>query len=141
MSVETTRVIRPAAVLSDAAARTVLAALERLDVAEGGRWNVTPGLWQRFDVPWNGSAGSMGSAKLVGTIGVAFGTPTKYGVTIFRVTVTAYGVDSGWSVESLCDDALQYADLTLERCPRADLAEAPAADPFRHRVLGVQPQA
>ncbi len=136
MSVDTTRVIRPAAVLSDAAARIVLTALEQLDVSQGGKWNVTPGVWQRFDKPWDGVAGSMGSAKLVGTIGVVFGSPTKYGVTIYRVTVTGHGVDTGWNVESLCDDALKHADLTLDRCPRADMAAAPAGDPFRRRGFG-----
>lgn len=135
MSVETTRVIRPAAIVPDAAARMVLTALEQLDVSQGGKWNVTPGLWQRFDKPWDGVAGGMGSSKLVGTIGVTYGTPTKYAVTIFRVTVTAHGVDTGWTVESLCDDALRHADLTLERCPRAELNAAPVVDPFRRRAL------
>jgi hypothetical protein len=136
VSVDTTRVIRPAAIVPDAAARMVLSALEQLDVSQGGKWNVTPGLWQRFDKPWDGVAGGMGTAKLIGTIGVTYGTPTKYAVTIFRVTVTAHGADTGWTVESLCDDALRHADLTLERCPRADLHAAPVVDPFRRRALG-----
>jgi hypothetical protein len=127
---ETTFVIRPAAVLPDSAARAVLSTLERLDVSRGGVWNATPGLWQRYDQPWDGEAGSAGNARLVGTIGVVYGTPSKYEITIFRATVTGFGAEVGWTVESLCDDALQHAGYTLASCPRAAM-NGPRPDPFR----------
>lgn len=129
MAVETTRVIRPAAVLSEQAANKVLTALEELDVSRGGLWNVTPGLWQRFDKPWEG--GFAGESRLLGTIGAVYGTPSRYEITIYRVTVSACGADDGWTVESLCDDALRHAGLTLETCPRAKLVAPPMPDPFR----------
>lgn len=131
MAGETSRVIRPAAVLFDETARDLLAALEQMDVARGGVWNVTIGLWQRYDRPWNGPGGTMGDAKLVGTIATVYAAPTKFEITIYRVTVTEHGSEQGWTVESLCDDALRPVGLTLESCPRAEMLNAPAPDPFR----------
>jgi hypothetical protein len=128
---ETSRVIRPAALLDDVATRKVLSALEENDVATGGVWNATVGLWQRYDQPWNGAGGTSGSARLVGTIATVYGAPTKYEILIYRVTVTAFGAESGWSVEGLCDDALRWAGLTLADCPRAGVGDAPLADPFK----------
>ena len=123
-------VLRPAAVLPRSAAEKVVAALTALDVATGGIWNVSPGVWQRYDKPWDGIAGSAGTARLVGTIGSAYGSPTRYEITLYRVTLTAYGVAEGWSVEKLCDDALEHAGLTLASCPRATLSAPPGHDPF-----------
>jgi hypothetical protein len=125
-----TTVVRPSAVLADADARKVLTALEERDVGNGGVWSASVGIWQRYDKPWDGATGLKGAAKLLGTIGTVYGTPSKYDITIFRVTVTDYGREQGWTVEQLCDDALQYADLTLESCPRTTLA-VPVPDPFR----------
>jgi hypothetical protein len=73
----------------------------------------------------------MGSARLMGTIGVIYGSPSRHDITIYRVTVTAEGSAAGWSVESLCDDALAFVHLTLAECPRADLLAPPVADPFK----------
>lgn len=132
MGAETTRVIRPAAVLREQEAAKLQAALEANDVSRGGVWNVGPGVWQRYDTPWNGVGGMVGSSRLMGTIGVIYGSPSRHEITIYRVTVTAEGVDDGWTVESLCDSALDFVLLTLEECPRAELATPPSRDPF-HR--------
>lgn len=133
MSGEATTVIRPSAVLAEKAARAVLTELESRDVARGGVWSASSGVWQRYDEPWNGVGGTRGTSQLVGTIAAVYGTPGKYDITIYRVTTTEHGRASGWSVERLCDDALQYADLTLASCPRAALVAPPAPDPFRRR--------
>lgn len=133
MSGETTRVIRPAAVLREQEAARVQAALESLDVAAGGVWNVGPGVWQRYDQPWDGVGGTTGSARLVGTIGVVYGAPSRYEITIYRVTVTDAGTDLGWTVDTLCDDALGYAGTRLRDLPRAELAAPPRSDPFHRR--------
>jgi hypothetical protein len=127
---ETTRVIRPAAILHEANAREVLRDLEAQDVAVGGVWNASIGLWQRFDRPWDGQGGTMGTARLVGSIATVYGSPTKFEITIYRATVTAAGIEAGWTVESLCDEALRAAGLTLASCPRAEMMGAPLADPF-----------
>ena len=131
MATETTRVIRPAAVLNDEMAHKLLQALEQEDVARGGVWNVSVGLWQRYDRPWNGPGGMMGDAQLVGTIATVYAAPTKFEITIYRVTVTSFGVEQGWTVEGLCDDALRPVGLTLASCPRAEMLNAPMPDPFR----------
>ena len=123
-----TTVIRPSAVLADRDAKRVLDELERRDVSKGGVWSASVGLWQRYDVPW--ADGHKGASTLLGTIGAVYGSPSKYDITIYRVTVTDAGVAQGWTVERLCDDALQYADLTLASCPRTTLTSA-APDPFR----------
>jgi len=129
---EQTTVIRPSALLKDKEAHRVLLALEERDVSRGGVWSATAGLWQRYDQAWDGEAGSRGGAQLVGTIGVVYGTPSKYDITIFRATVTEHGAEAGWTVDRLCDDALQFADLTLASCPRTALM-SPTADPFHKR--------
>jgi hypothetical protein len=134
---ETGVVLRPAAVLPRSSAETVVAALSDLDVSKGGVWIVNPGLWQRFDKPWDG-VGTRGTAKLIGTIGSAYGTPTRYDITLYRVTITAFGEEAGWSVESLCNDALGYAGLSLSSCPRADMNAPPVNDPFRAQLAQVR---
>ena len=133
MTGDATTVIRPSAVLGEAAARAVVRELEDRDVSRGGVWSASSGVWQRYDVPWDGVGGTRGSAQLIGTIAAVYGTPNKYDITIYRVTITSAGRDAGWTVEALCDDALQYADLTLATCPRAALVAPPSPDPFRRR--------
>lgn len=123
-------VIRPSALLKDKDAHRVLMALEERDVSRGGVWSASAGLWQRFDQAWEADNGGKGEAQLVGTIGIVYGTPSKYDITIYRATVTEFGLAAGWSVNKLCDDALQYADLTLDSCPRTTLTQ-PGPDPFR----------
>lgn len=128
--VTVTEVIRPAAVLSEANARKVLDGLTADDVRSGGRWHAEPGCWRLFERPWkNRSERSADDAGLIGSIQVAYGMPTRYEITIFRATVTLEGTRGGYTVESLCDEALKYADLTLASCPRIDMQPPPR--PFR----------
>jgi hypothetical protein len=128
---ETTLVIRPAAILRQVEGQRVVAALSGLDVGDGGIWNVNPGMWQRYDKPWDGPGGMSGTSKLVGTIASTYGSPTRYDITLYRVTVTAHGTELGWTVDSLCNDALGYAGLTLASCTRAEMSTAPESDPFK----------
>jgi hypothetical protein len=130
MGSEAVEIIRPAAILREAEASRVVAALESEDVSTGGVWNAAPGLWQRYDRPWDGPGGMVGSAHLVGTIGVMYGAPTRHEITIYRATVSPAGVHEGWTVERLVDDALRHAGLTLAELPRAELATPPRPDPF-----------
>lgn len=119
-----TEVIRPAAIIPEEATRSILAALALADVQLGGCWQSQPSLWTRFDGPWR-SADDPGAAQLIGSIQSAYGTPTRHEITIYRATVTPYGADAGWTVESLCDDALRFGGLSLATCPRATLAAPP----------------
>ena len=131
------RIIRPAAVLPEAAAAKIVAALSANDVSRGGVWNASVSVWQLYDKPWAGIAGTRGGAQLVGTIAVVYDSPRRHQITIYKASVTEFGVELGWTVEALCDEALVAADLTLANCPRASLAEPPVADPFH--VSGANP--
>jgi len=133
------RIIRPAAVLDERAAHRVLSELKRLDVSENGVWNATSSLWQRYDMPWDGSGGTRGQARLLGSIAVMYDSPNRHQITIYKVTVTPFGLDNGWAVESLTDDALTWAGLSLATCPRAELSEPPTKDPFRAGLSGAPP--
>jgi hypothetical protein len=125
---EISEVIRPAAIVPEDAARRVLVELALRDVRDGGVWETGPSLWSRYDRPWEGPDGA--GAELIGRIHIAHGTPTKYEITVYRVTVTLFGSQLGWSVESLCDEALGHGGLRLADCPRAVLAAPPT--PYRH---------
>jgi hypothetical protein len=116
-------VIRPAAIVPEHAARRVLVELARRDLTNGGEWQSEPQLWSRYDGPLRGDGS--GAPELMGTIHVTYGTPTKYEITLYRVTVTAGGVAAGWTVASLCDEALGFGGLTLAECPRATVNTPP----------------
>jgi hypothetical protein len=124
------KILRPGAVLDNRNAARVTTELNRLDVSRGGTWNVGTSLWQRFDQPWNGIHGQRGTARLVGSIGVMYDSPARHQITLYRVTITHDGMQLGWTVDRLCDDALSWIGMTLASCPRADLGGAPKADPF-----------
>src|SRR4051794_18376156 len=120
-----TEVIRPAAVIPEESARTVLMELALRDQRAGGLWTAEPSVWRRYDRP----AGPGDTADLIGSIQVAYGTPTRYEITLYRATVTRFGTAAGWTVESLCDEALGFGGLSLAQCPRAELTPPPS--PFR----------
>ena len=126
------RVIRPAAIVPEYAARLLMAWVAVHDVTHGGLWAHDIGYFKRFSGPFDGVAGMRGSAVLLGTIHVTW---DKYDVTIFRVSLTDDGAARGMTVESLCNELLLHAGLTLATCPRAELAAAPAPDPFRRRAF------
>jgi hypothetical protein len=124
-------VIRPAAVLQEQAAQLILAALYNSDVRSGGVWNTTTTLWQRYDRPWDGALGSKGSAVLLGSLAVVYGTPTRASITVYRASVSPEAAAVGWTTGALCDEAFGYAGLTLASCPRAALQAPPSRDPFK----------
>ena len=128
---EKTTVIRPSAVLPEISARKIVAELEKRDVANGGVWNASVGLWIRYDRAWDGQPSGPGSAVKVGSIGAMYGSPGRYDITIYRASLTQEALEQGWTVDGLVDDALQYGDLTLARCPRTALIAPPEPDPFR----------
>ena len=128
------RVIRPAAVIEERAARRILRELTDADVSRGGCWSVTAALWQRFDVPWNGVGGMRGTAQQVGGVYVTYHRPSNHWVTLHRVTITAHGATLGWTVDSLADEVLDFASLRLATVPRdRSVSSAPTRDPFTRR--------
>lgn len=116
-------VIRPAAVVSEDAARTILVELALRDVQAGGVWLAKPNLWSRWSEPWD--AGGQNGSRLIGTVEVAYGTPSRYEVTIYRVSITDFGEGEGWTVRGLVDEALSLGGLTLDDCPRTHLPPPP----------------
>lgn len=68
---------------------------------------------------WNELAGTPGDAVLMGSMHMTYGSPVRYAITVYRATITTFGQHNGWSVESLCDQALSYGGYTLADCPRA----------------------
>ena len=123
------QVIRPAAIVPEDAVRRMLVELALRDVRNGGVWQSEPQLWSLFDRPWRGADNPAG-AELIGSIQVAYGTPTKYEITIYRITVTRFGTEAGYTVETTADAALLFGGLTLADCPRATLNSPPK--PFRY---------
>ena len=119
-----TEVIRPAAIIPERETRAILAGLADRDVSAGGLWRAEPQRWQRYDRPWDGRD-EPGAAELLGTIQVVYGAPTRFEVTVYRVTVTPRGEVDGWTVAGLCDEALELGGLTLATCPRATLTDPP----------------
>src|SRR4051812_42243229 len=122
-------VIRPAAIVPEEAARAVLVELALRDVQNGGGWQSEPQLWSLYDRPWHGYNNPAG-AELIGTIQVAYGTPTKYEITIYPVTPTRFGGDHGRTVPSPTHAAPGVRGLTLDACPRATLSAPPR--PFKY---------
>jgi hypothetical protein len=62
---------------------------------------------------------------VIGTVQVAYGTPTRYEITIYRVTISQLGGHQGWTVARLCGEVLEAGELTLATCPRASLVPPP----------------
>ncbi|GAC1322660.1 MAG: hypothetical protein NVSMB13_01420 [Mycobacteriales bacterium] len=118
-------VIRPAAVLSETHVRLILAGLAADDVQSGGHWWTRAGTWRRYESPWAPGADEPGDAIHVGTISSVYDSPARYCVTVFRVSMTSYGLRQGWTTESLCGEAFGHAGLTLADCPRASLVAPP----------------
>jgi hypothetical protein len=119
-----TEVIRPAAIMPEAAARQVLSELAMRDVRADGVWHTTPTLWRLYDRPWT-TQDTPGEAQLMGSLQVAYGTPTRYEITIYRCTITLEGQQAGWHVQRLTNEALGYGGLDLATCPRAQLTDPP----------------
>jgi hypothetical protein len=69
------------------------------------------------------------ASQWIGTLQVAYGTPTKYEITVYRATITRHGTEQGWTVSTLCDEALGFGGLELATCPGASLKPPPK--PFR----------
>lgn len=123
-------VIRPAVVLTEHHARQILTGLVRDDVRTGGHWWTRVGTWRRYEHPWRPGDDDPGDVPHLGSLSCVYDSPTRYCVTVFRVSLTAYGLERGWTTASLCDDAFRHAGLSFAECPRADMREPPV--PFAH---------
>jgi len=123
--------IRPGLVLAERETRLLLAMASQYDVCRGGCFSAGPAGVQVWDRPFDGRAGSRGSAVHLGSIDWAYNTPVAHYATIYRAMVTAAGVDAGETTASVLARVLSLADIELDRT-RLTLAAPPARDPF-HR--------
>ena len=130
-------VIRPAAVLSENHAKLILQGLAGDDVMAGGLWWTRVGTWRRYQTPWAPGAQDPDDAVHIGTISCVYDSPSRYCVTVFRVSLTAFGLRQGWTTASLCDEAFAHAGLTLGDCPRASINPAPR--PFSSHLRDTGP--
>jgi hypothetical protein len=126
---EAGQVIRPAAVIPEAAARAILNGMSVTSVYTDGVWLAEPSRWIRYDQPWTRPL-EQGRTNRLGIIRVAYGMPTKYEITMFQISVTPAGQAIGIDPEELADEVLRFGGLTLAACPRAQLTEPPK--PFRY---------
>jgi hypothetical protein len=128
-----TEAIRPAAVLPVTATRRILMALADEDVRRGGLWSAVPGAWRRFDRPWAPDLDLDPKRRtrpvvvpvLLGTIRCVYDQPSRHMTTLFRVDVTPAGLEAGWTLDTLCNEALAFAGLDTDTCDRAELAPPP----------------
>ena len=92
-----TEIIRPAAIVPEEAARSILVELALRDTNNGGLWSADPARWARYDMPWR-SPDDPGGARLIGTIQIAYGTPpgTKSPSTAQRSLLTRRAWDGPW---------------------------------------------
>ncbi len=125
--------IRPALVLAERETRELLAAAARHDVRIGGRFSAGPAAVQYWDGPFTGPGDTPGTARHLGSVDWSYDTPTRHYVTIYRVMVTAVGVERGESPLSVMTQILALAGLSADGT-RVSLPTPPATDPFRRLV-------
>ena len=123
--------VRPGLVLTEHEARAVLEAAARQDVGNGGCFAAGPAGVQVWSGPFDGPRGTHGRAQRLGCVDWTYNTPVAYYATIYRVVVTAEGVDAGETTASLLARVLALATVPMERA-HLTLATPPARDPF-HR--------
>ena len=75
--------------------------------------------------PRAGRARRRAPPRHLGTIRCVYDSPARYCVTVFRVSLTGFGLESGWNTERLCDEAFSHGGLTLAMCPRATMTAVP----------------
>ncbi len=104
--------LNPELVLSADEARALLDAAVRADVTLGGRWSVWAAGIQLWSGPWDGPAGSRGSARYFGCLDWRHDAPQQHELTVFRVRVTPEGVTAGETTSTLLDKALALIGAT-----------------------------
>lgn len=122
--------VRPAMVLPEREGRALLTAAGREDVGGSGCYSAGPAGIQVWSGPWDGVGGSKGSAVHLGSVDWSYDTPVRHYITIYRVLVTAAGIDAGETTNSVLARVLNLAGLSLEG-DRVTLPVPPPRDPFR----------
>ena len=122
--------VRPALVLPEREGRALLAAAQREDVGSGGCFSAGPAGIQVWSGPWEGSSGSRGEAKHLGSVDWSYDTPVRHYITIYRVLVTTAGVEAGETTHTVLERVLGLAGLGAAG-EVLSLPVPPPRDPFR----------
>jgi hypothetical protein len=126
--------VRPALVLPEREGRALLAAAQREDVSAGGCFSAGPAGIQVWSGPWEGAGGSRGDSKHLGSVDWSYDTPVRHYITIYRVLVTALGVEAGETTHSVLERVLGLAGLGAGG-EVLSLPVPPQRDPFRSAVM------
>ena len=126
--------VRPALVLPEREGRALLAAAQREDVSAGGCFSAGPAGIQVWSGPWEGAGGSRGESKHLGSVDWSYDTPVRHYITIYRVLVTAVGVEAGESTHSILERVLGLAGLGASG-EVLSLPVPPPRDPFRSAIM------
>ncbi len=121
--------VRPALVLAERETRALLDAAKNQDVNAGGRFNAGPACIQVWDRPWDFSD-EPGSSIHLGSVDWSQDTPVRHYLTIYRVMITAAGVEAGESTLSILQAVMALTSIVVDST-RITLATAPPRDPFR----------
>ena len=129
--------VRPALVLPEREGRALLAAAQREDVSASGCFSAGPAGIQVWSGPWEGAGGSRGDSKHLGSVDWSYDTPVRHYITIYRVLVTAIGVEAGESTHSILERVLGLAGLGASG-EVLSLPVPPPRDPFRSAIMREQ---
>lgn len=121
--------VRPALVLAEKEARALLDASQTHDVSRGGLYCSSPIGIQVWDRPW-ATSDDPGSSVHLGSVDWSYDTPAKHYVTIYRVMVTAQGVDAGATPLSVITSVLGLTGIPVDG-ERVTMPAPPTRDPFR----------
>ena len=122
--------VRPALVLPEREGRDLLAAAQRQDVSNGGRFSAGPAGVQLWSGPWEGESGSHGTSEHLGSVDWSYDTPVRHYITIYRVMVTTAGVTAGESTTSVLGRVVGLTGLDVSG-EALGLPVPPPRDPFR----------
>ncbi|MDX6246501.1 MAG: hypothetical protein QOE76_4224 [Frankiales bacterium] len=126
--------VRPALVLHEREARTLLETASRYDVSSGGCFSAGPAGIQVWTGPWDGPNGGHGGSVHLGSVDWSYDTPVRHYATVYRAMVTEAGVNCGETTTSVLARVLALSGLPLEGS-RVTMPQPPRRDPFRgHRL-------
>ena len=126
--------VRPALVLPEREGRALLLAAQREDVSRGGCYSAGPAGVQVWSGPWEGVGGSRGESQHLGSVDWSYDTPVRHYITVYRVLVTAAGVENGENTSSLLARVLGLAGLGASG-EILSMSVPPPRDPFRSSAI------
>ncbi len=125
--------VRPALVLREREARSLLAAARARDVGVGGCFSAGPAGIQVWSGAFDGPGGSHGSALHLGSVDWIYDTPVRHYATIYRAMVTAQGLGQGHTTTTVLRAVLALTGMAVEGT-RLTMAVPPPRDPFHRRT-------